>query len=91
MARRTVQEWLSDVIFRRQRSYKLGLGSPVSIDALADLSVFCRAHTTTFHPDPHVRAMLEGRREVWLRIQNYLKLSNDQLWELVNQRPEYKE
>lgn len=38
---------------------------------------------TTFHPDPRMAALLEGRREVWLRIQNHLKMSQDDLFDLV--------
>lgn len=36
---------------------------------LTDLASFCRAHDTTFHTDERTHAMLEGRREVFLRIQ----------------------
>lgn len=49
---------------------------------LQDLAKFCRANETTFHEDPRAHAVLEGRREVWLRIQNYLQLTPDELWEL---------
>lgn len=49
---------------------------------LKDLSQFCRANETTFHPDERVQAALEGRREVWLRIQNHLNLTPDEIWEL---------
>lgn len=49
---------------------------------LKDLSKFCRAHETTFHQDPRVHAVMEGRREVWLRIQEYLKLHVDEIYEL---------
>ena len=50
---------------------------------LKDLAKFCRAQTTTFHPDQRMHAMLEGRREVWLRITQHLKLSEDQLLKLL--------
>ena len=49
---------------------------------LKDLAKFCRAHGSTFNADSRVHAILEGRREVWLRIQNHLNLTEDQLWEL---------
>ncbi len=49
---------------------------------LFDLAKFCRAHETCFHPDVRVHANLEGRREVWLRIQEYLQLSEDEIYEL---------
>lgn len=46
---------------------------------LRDLAKFCRAHDSTFHKDPRVNSMLEGRREVWLRIERYLNLSDEEL------------
>lgn len=49
---------------------------------LADLAQFCRANASTFAPDPHVAARLDGRREVWLRIANHLNLPTDELYRL---------
>ena len=49
---------------------------------LVDLARFCRAQESTFVADDRTMLMLEGRREVWLRIQNYLNLSSDELFEL---------
>ena len=49
---------------------------------LRDLAKFCRAHASTAHADPHVAARLDGRREVWLRLQHHLKLDNENLWRL---------
>ncbi len=49
---------------------------------LKDLADFCRAHETTFHENERVHAVLEGRREVFLKIQKYLNLSPEKLWEL---------
>lgn len=51
-------------------------------EVLKDLARFCRATQSTFHPDPRVHAMLEGRREVWLRIQEQLNLSLEELYDL---------
>ncbi len=53
---------------------------------LTDLAKFCRANKSTFHPDPHVQAALEGRREVWLRIQHFTKLDPDQLWKVYGKK-----
>ena len=47
---------------------------------LEDLAKFCRAEESTFHPDPRVAAQLDGRREVYLRIMQHVKLSEEQLW-----------
>jgi len=51
-------------------------------DVLKDLASFCRAHESTFHQDPRLHAVLEGRREVWLRIEQYLELTTSELYEL---------
>lgn len=45
---------------------------------LKDLCNFCRGESTTFHPDARAHAVLEGRREVWLRLQEHLNLSVDE-------------
>jgi hypothetical protein len=49
---------------------------------MKDLASFCRAGESSFHPDPRVHAVLEGRREVYLRIEQQLKLTPDELWRL---------
>lgn len=49
---------------------------------LKDLAKFCRAHESTFLPDARAHAVLEGRREVWLKIQEYLELSIDEIYDL---------
>lgn len=71
----------------RRRSYQLTFSSPAGNEVLLDLAEFCRANVTTFHPDPRVAAQLDGRREVWLRIQQHLHLSGEQLMELYKGRP----
>jgi hypothetical protein len=75
-------------IFRREFAYK-HLFSRDSQDAklvLKDLAKFCRAHDSTFHPDPHVRSQLDGRREVWLRIAHHLNLTSEELWGLYGRK-----
>lgn len=50
---------------------------------LEDLAVFCRANETCVVVGDHDRSqVLEGRREVWLRINQHLHLSPEQLFEL---------
>lgn len=51
-------------------------------NVLSDLAKFCRATESTFHKDPRAHAVLEGRREVWLRIQKQLNLSAEQIYNL---------
>lgn len=54
---------------------------------LADLARFCRAHVSTAGRDAHEAARLDGRREVWLRIQQHLNLSPETLWLLFDGSP----
>ena len=60
---------------------------PANRDAqmvLEDLAKFCRAHESTFHAEERVAGRLDGRREVWLRIQQHLQLSEETLWNLYH-------
>lgn len=74
-------------LFQRQRAYisTFGLTSEMGNVVLADLAKFCRATESTFDPDPRLHALLEGRREVFLRIANHINLSSGDLLELVTQ------
>lgn len=78
-------------IRNRQRAYQLVFGgrdstkrSPAQQLVIGDLARFCRANTTTFHADPRMHAVLEGRREVYLRITQHLNLSAEEVYTLVN-------
>jgi hypothetical protein len=53
---------------------------------MRDLDKYCRGHETTMHPDSRSHAVLEGRRQVLLRIMYYSKLSEDRLWEIYDGR-----
>lgn len=72
----------------RSRAYCLAFGSPAGKEVLADLVKFCRARETCVvaergQPVDRDRTLiLEGRREVWLRIQNHLKLTEHELYQL---------
>lgn len=68
-----------DFLKRRKTNYQLALTSPAGQAVLIDLAKFCRANATCFDADPRVNAALEGRREVWLRIQQHLNLTPEQL------------
>lgn len=49
---------------------------------MRDLTKFCRGTATTFHADPRLHALAEGRREVLLRIAQHLHLDDEALWRL---------
>lgn len=75
---------LRQLFIRRSVAYQnvFDLKSPYTHAVLKDLAKFCRAHESTFNADPRAHAILEGRREVWLRIQEYLNLNGDELFAL---------
>lgn len=68
----------------RQIAYRLvfateGEREQAVLAVFKDLREFCRSEESTFHADARVHAALEGRREVWLRIQQHLTLSLEDL------------
>lgn len=69
----------------RAHAYRVTFVGPKADEVLADLAKFCRATESTFHVDSRAHAVAEGRREVWLRIQHHLKLSDDDLWKRYGQ------
>jgi hypothetical protein len=66
-------------VLERKRAYQQACGSETTARMMDDLSWFCRADRTCFDPDPRKHALAEGRREVWLRIQEHLTLTPEQL------------
>lgn len=72
------------IIRRRRQAYRETFAGPVAQIVLADLARFCCANETTFHEDARKHAVAEGRREVWLRIVNYSKLTEQELLQLLH-------
>lgn len=66
----------------RQRAYHQCFGSPAGNEVLVDLAKFCRAAETCYHDDPRKHAVLEGRREVFIRIADHMNLTVDQIYAL---------
>lgn len=75
---------LRQALGERRYAYQKTFNGPLAEIVLKDLARFCRANKSTFHEDARLHAVAEGRREVWLRLQNHLRLSPDQLWELYS-------
>jgi hypothetical protein len=70
------------ILVDRQRAYALTFGEVAGQAILADLAVFCRANETCVVPgDRDKTYVLEGRREVYLRIRDHLDLTVEQLME----------
>ena len=67
------------VLSQRRKAYALTFNNEESKKVLLDLAKFCHANESCFHPDARVHAVIEGRREVWLRIQQHLNLNDEQL------------
>lgn len=68
------------------RAYQVLFGSPAGKAVLADLAPFCRANATCLaRPSPGAPIdrertfALEGRREVWLRIEKFMNLTPDEV------------
>ena len=51
-----------------QKAYQVAFSGEAGALVLADLARFCRAAEPCWSPDQRFHALLEGRREVWLRI-----------------------
>lgn len=68
----------------RKRNYQTTFAGVGGEAVLADLARFCRADESTFNTDARISALMEGRREVWLRITKHLNLSPDELARYFN-------
>ena len=69
-----------DFVKRRRYHYQLTFAQPAGQNVLDDLAKFCRAHETCVIPGDRDRSLvLEGRREVWLRIMQHMAYSPEQL------------
>lgn len=85
MQRRAVELATRAINARRARHYRavfLDADGDPSVHAekvLADLRRFCRVNASTFHADPRIHALLEGRREVALRILTFIGLDSAEL------------
>ncbi|MFN3991227.1 MAG: hypothetical protein ACK4IS_13325 [Erythrobacter sp.] len=62
--------------------------TPHAEKVIADLRDFCRANKTTFDADPRVHALLEGRREVILRIFDMLGIDSREVRHFVEVKDE---
>lgn len=82
----TLLDRLRVAIGDKRHAYRTVFKGPHAETVLKDLAIFCRAHKPTFEADPRVHAAFEGRREVWLKIQEMLNLTTDELWALYIER-----
>lgn len=75
-----------------QRGYSLAFNALMGRAVLADLAAFCRASESCVvknargEIDTAATMLLEGRREVFLRIQQFAKLTEDEILALRMER-----
>ncbi len=60
-------------------AYQITFSGEGGTAVLGDLRRFCRADEPCWSEDQRHHARYEGRREVWLRIQNELNLPEEEL------------
>jgi hypothetical protein len=79
---------IKDFLVTRGQAYRNTFSGVYGERVLADLAGFCRANESTFAPDPRVEGILQGRREVWIRISKHLNLSEAQVHAYFNPQGE---
>lgn len=81
---------LEGFLRRRQEAYRrVFIGSAATEDVqivMDDLRTFTRGDVTTFHENERISTLLQGRQEVWLRINDHTRLSFDALFEKYSRR-----
>jgi hypothetical protein len=77
-------EKAKDFLRTRGQAYRNTFKGIYGERVLEDLAKFCRANESTFNSDPRLEGILQGRREVWLRITQHLNLTEDELWSYFN-------
>ena len=82
MSREQLVREEKEKLFARKRAYLnvFDESNQFLVDVLQDLARFCREKESTFHADPRIHALLEGRREVMQRIKDHLEMESDDLW-----------
>jgi hypothetical protein len=75
-----------EALLERSKAYQSVFAGEFAKSVMADLERFCHANATTHvEGDSHGTAQLEGRRQVWLRIQGYRNLTGARIDEMVDQ------
>jgi hypothetical protein len=67
---------------RRAQAYRRMYGNLAAEDREiieADLEMFCRGNRAVFHENERVHVLLTGRQEVWMRIQDHVRLDLEEL------------
>ena len=73
-----------DLLRNRKINYRLTFMCPPGQRVLEDLVSYCNVLRTCYRDTDRETARQEGRRDVWLRIQHHLKLTDAQLFKVYN-------
>lgn len=80
---------LNPMLRWRKPAYQKTFDNPEGRKVLADLRRFCRATVPTADVNNvNTTFLLEGRREVWLRIIAHLNLTDEDVVKLIEEYPE---
>lgn len=82
-----------DVLLRRKEAYQrlFVFGNTTKDDValvMDDLKMFCRGDQSAFHVNERFHTLLTGRQEVFLRIQDFTRLSLDELYDNYTRKPQ---
>ena len=88
---RATLDWIRGI--RQDYRLTFQLNQPSNVRVLEDLALYCCAtKTCVVHGDHDATLRAEGRRDVWLHLQEYLQLTEEQLWALkTGNKPLMKE
>lgn len=67
---------------KKRRAYKTLFESPQGKEVLKDLAQFCGMHRDCFNENAIIMAHNTGLRKAFLRIQNMLNVTDQQIWEM---------
>lgn len=77
---------LNPLLRPRRAAYAKTFNTPEGRKVLADLKRFCRASVPTADVNNiHTTYLLEGRREVWLRVASMLQLTDEDVVQLIEE------
>lgn len=81
----SVKAWIHARISKRSGAFKRTFTpsrNPDATTVLAVLAEACFADKSTFHADPRVHAFNDGMRQVWIILQHYTQLTEQELREI---------
>ncbi len=81
-AKEVIKNWWMKLFREKNLIYHRTFDTEMGKEVLNDLAIFCHANDSTYRATERETMIQEGKRQVWLRIQNFLQLSDRQLWQI---------